>query len=102
MRDKAETTSEDLSPLDQPQHPRVPVPSILTLLASRYSFFQTNSGYCFFALLGNITKICFVPSTILAPILLVMSAFGGYTAEDSYLGILMTFVFGGLGFAPES
>ena len=50
-------------------------------------------------LIGKITKICFVPGSILAPIILVLAAFGGYAADGSYLGMVMTFLFGGLGFA---
>ncbi len=47
--------------------------------------------------IGKITKICFVPGSILGPLILVLAAFGGYAATSSYTGILITFVFGGLG-----
>ena len=40
-----------------------------------------------------------IAAQLWAPLILILAAFGGYAAEGSYFGMLMTFVFGGLGFA---
>jgi putative tricarboxylic transport membrane protein len=87
-------------------HGIIPGPGVLkdhldltfTLLATL--IFANIIGVLFLLpVIGKISKICFVPGSIMAPLILVIAAFGGYAADGSYLGMLMTFIFGGLGFA---
>lgn len=50
-------------------------------------------------IIGPISKICLVPGSIMAPLVLVIAALGGYAVDSTYFSMLMTFISGGLGWA---
>jgi len=59
--------------------------------------FVITGGICLL-LASRLTKVALVPGSILAPIILIFTLLGAYCAENDMNDVLMTFVFGALGY----